>query len=186
MVCHSGHQEAVNLGSPCFLGANRGNGGYQATTRRKNARKGTSMRMLRALWRPPDFGCSWWWQPSAGISVRPAGIERGRVGIMEAEANRAGGGSSGGLVMDWTDHPPYAEMTIDPHPFSIVSIRTTVGQNPRGLRGNRKLPCNPSTTDQTDGTDRPICIRVVRAIRGQEPRLIWLRRQPRWVHSWFD
>jgi hypothetical protein len=45
----------------------------------------------------------------------------------------------------------------------------------RGPRGTRKLPLDPSTTDHTDGTDRPISIRVIRAIRGQQPPLIWLR-----------
>jgi len=67
-------------------------------------------------------------------------------------------------------------------PLSVLCL-TTVGQNPRGLRRTRKLPFDPSTTDHTDFTDEPISIRVIRAIRGQKPRLIGLRRQPRWDNT---
>jgi hypothetical protein len=40
---------------------------------------------------------------------------------------------------------------------------TTVSQNPRGLRGNRKPQRNPFSADYTD---KPASIRVIRAIRG--------------------
>jgi hypothetical protein len=43
----------------------------------------------------------------------------------------------------------------------------------RRQKGIRKLPSNPSTTDHADGTDKPISIRVIRAIRDE--RVLWLR-----------